>query len=133
MVVADIPVVVDNKVRKKFFLVIFDTVCCSYLSSFLETILTSLLDHLNSSCNVSDHCFDFIYVCDRNDYLVEAERQLSDTKVYRDVSNTESILSKLSKTSNRMFSSLKGRGFLTEKQMKYFTYEFQKATNFGKL
>ena len=32
-----------------------------------------------------------------------------------------------------MFSSLKRRGFLTEKQMKYFTYEFKKATNFGKL
>ena len=28
---------------------------------------------------------------------------------------------------------LKGGGFLTEKQMKYFTYEFKKATNFGKL
>ena len=58
---------------------------------------------------------------------------MSDTKVYRDVSNTENILSKLSETSNRMFSSLKRRGFLTEKQMKYFTYEFKKATNFGKL
>ena len=40
---------------------------------------------------------------DRNDYLLEAERQLSDTEV----SNTENILSKLSETSNRMFSSLK--------------------------
>ena len=32
-----------------------------------------------------------------------------------------------------MFSSLKRRGFLTEKQMKYFTYEVKKGTNFGKL
>ena len=32
-----------------------------------------------------------------------------------------------------MFNSLKRRGFLTEKQMKYFTYEFKKATNFSKL
>ena len=32
-----------------------------------------------------------------------------------------------------MFSSLKRRGFLAEKQMKYFIYEFKKATNFGKL
>ena len=74
-----------------------------------------------------------VVVWDRNYYLLEAERQLSDTEVYRDVSNTENILSKLSETSNRMFSSLKKRGFLTEKQMKYFTYEFKKATNFGKL
>ena len=33
---------------------------------------------------------------DRNDYLLEAEIQLSGTKVYRDVSNTENILRKLS-------------------------------------
>ena len=32
-----------------------------------------------------------------------------------------------------MLSSLKRRVFLTEKQMRYFTYEFKKATNFGKL
>ena len=52
-----------------------------------------------------------VVVWDRNDYLQEAERQLSDTKVYRDVSNTENILSKLSDTSNTMFNSLKRRGF----------------------
>ena len=74
-----------------------------------------------------------VVVWDRNYYLLETERQLSDTKVYRDVSKTGNILSKLSETSNKMFSSLKRRGFLTEKQMKYFTYEFKKATNFGKL
>ena len=37
------------------------------------------------------------------------------------------------KQASRMFSSLKKRGFLTEKQVKYFTYEFKKATSFGKL
>ena len=67
------------------------------------------------------------------DYLLEAGRHLSDTKVYRDVSNTENILSKLSGTSNRIFSSLKKKVFLTEKDMKYFTYEFKKAANFSKL
>ena len=74
-----------------------------------------------------------VVVWDRNDYLLEVETRLSGTKVYRDVNSTESILSKLSETSNRIFSSLKRRGILTEKQMKYFTYEFKKATNFGKL
>ena len=72
-------------------------------------------------------------VWDRNDYLIEAEKQLSDTKVYRDASNTKNILSKLSEVNNKMFSSLKRGGFLTEKQMKYFTYEFKKTTNFSKL
>ena len=34
-----------------------------------------------------------IVVRDRNDYLLEAERRVSDSKVYIDVSNTENILS----------------------------------------
>ena len=60
-------------------------------------------------------------VWDRSNYLLEAEKQLSDTKKYRDVSKTESTLSEVS---NKMISSLERRGFLTEKQMKYFTHEF---------
>ena len=32
-----------------------------------------------------------------------------------------------------MFSSLTRKGFITEKQLKYFTYEYKKATNFRKL
>ena len=71
-------------------------------------------------------------VWDRSDYL-EAEKQLSDPSVYRDVSNSENILPKLSEASNKMFSSLRRKGFITEKQLKYFTYEYIKATNFGKL
>ena len=50
----------------------------------------------------------------RNDYLLEAKKQLSDTKVYRDVSNAKNILSKLSEASNKMFTGLKRRDFLTE-------------------
>ena len=52
-----------------------------------------------------------VVVWDRNNYLLEAERQLIDTKVYRDVSNTENILGKLSETSNKMLTSLKRRSF----------------------
>ena len=32
-----------------------------------------------------------------------------------------------------MLSSLRRKGFITEKQLKYFTYEYKKTTNFGKL
>ena len=74
-----------------------------------------------------------VVVWDRNDYVLEAEKQLSDPSVYRDVSNNENILPKLSEASNKMFSSLRRKGFITEKQLKYFTYEYKKATNFGKL
>ena len=50
---------------------------------------------------------------------MEAEKQLSDKKVYQEVS--------------KIFSSLKKKGYITEKQLKYFSYENRKATNVGKL
>ena len=53
----------------------------------------------------------------------EAETQ---TKAYKDVSNTENILIKFSETSNRMSNSLKRRDLLREKRMKYFTFELKK-------
>ena len=52
-----------------------------------------------------------VVVWDRNDYLLEAEKQLRDTKVNSDVNNTEKIPKKLSETSNKMPISLKRRGF----------------------
>ena len=70
--------------------------------------------------------------CDRNDYVLEAGKQLSDPSVYRAVSNRGNILPKLSKASNKILSSLRRKGFKTEKQLKYFTYEYKKASNFGK-
>ena len=32
-----------------------------------------------------------------------------------------------------MFRGLKRRGFITEEQLKYYTHEYKKATNFRKL
>ena len=65
---------------------------------------------------------------------MEAEKQLSDKKIYQEVSNSGNILSKLAEMSNKMFRNLKKRGHVTEKQLKYFfAYEYRKATNFGKL
>ena len=48
-----------------------------------------------------------VVVWDRNDYVLEAEKQLSDFNIYRDVSNSKSILPKLSEASSKMFSSLR--------------------------
>ena len=50
-----------------------------------------------------------------NDYLMGAEKQLSDKKVYEEVSNNENILSKLAEMSNKMFTSLKKRDYIKEK------------------
>ena len=35
--------------------------------------------------------------------------------------------------SNKMFSSLEKRGYITKKQLKVFSNEYRKATKFGKL
>ena len=64
---------------------------------------------------------------------MEAEKQLSDKTVYQEVRNSEIILSKLTEMSNKMFSGLKKKGYITEKQLKYFPNEYRKAKNLGKL
>ena len=74
-----------------------------------------------------------IVVWDRADYLREAEKQLSDKKVYQEVPFKKQILSNLVDTSNNFFRGLKTKGFIAEKELKYFTYEYKKACNLGKI
>ena len=74
-----------------------------------------------------------IVVWDRADYLREAEKQLSDKKVYQEVPFKKQILSNLVDTSNNFFRGLKTKGFIAEKELKYFRYEYKKACNLGKI
>ena len=53
--------------------------------------------------------------------------------VYKDVDFKEKMLQDLAETSNKLFRNLKSKGGITEKQLKYFTIDFKKATNLGKL
>ena len=70
---------------------------------------------------------------DRDDYLHEASRQLRDTNIYEDVKFNGNILTGLVERSNKIFNRLCGRKFITEKELKYFTYSFKTATSLGKL
>ena len=72
-------------------------------------------------------------VWDHEDYIAEAERQLGDVTVYKDVDFKEKMLQDLAETSNKLFRNLKNKGGITEKELKYFTIDFKKATNLGKL
>ena len=74
-----------------------------------------------------------VVVKDRNDYIAEAEKQLGDKNIYQDVNFSNRILRDLVDKSNKMFRSLKPQCKITEKKLKYFTYEYQKATNLGKM
>ena len=60
-----------------------------------------------------------VVVWDRNDYLMEAEKQLSDKNVYKDVNFNEKLIQDLTETSNKIFRILKDRGFITDKELKY--------------
>ena len=69
-------------------------------------------------------------VWDRNDYISEAEKQLNNNKsVYKNVISKKNILQDLAETSNNIFKSLRCKGKMTEKQLKYFTIAHKKATN----
>ena len=46
-----------------------------------------------------------------------SRKKLSDKKVCQEASNSENILTKLAEMSDKMFSSLKKRGYITEKQL----------------
>ena len=70
-------------------------------------------------------------VWDRNDYLKEAERQLSDGKTYEEIRITEKDHIELVEKSNDLFSSLRREKVITENEKNYFRFNFKKATILG--
>ena len=72
-------------------------------------------------------------VWDRNDYIAETEKQLGDKNIYQDVNFSDRILGDLVDKSNKMFRILKSQDKITEKELKYFTYEYRKTINLGKM
>ena len=65
----------------------------------------------------------------RNDYNKEAEKQLGVKSVYQKVNFKEKLLCELVDKSNSSFKKLKRMGCISDKTLKYFIYEFKKATN----
>ena len=71
---------------------------------------------------------------DREDYLTEGYRQLSDNSTYVEVKNyKEKLLIDLTKKSNEVFKKLCNKKIITEKELKYFTYSFKNASCHGKM
>ena len=73
-----------------------------------------------------------VVVWDRQDYLKEAEWQLSDSSIYKKVKVTEKDLVDLVDKSNKIFVDLKRRNITQEKEKNYFKSNIKKATNVGK-
>ena len=74
-----------------------------------------------------------VVVWERNDYLKEAERQLSDEKTYEEMRIKEKDQVELVEKSNDLFSNLRRKNVITENENNYFRFNFKKATNLGKL
>ena len=74
-----------------------------------------------------------VVVWDRSDYLHKASRQLQDQNIYEDVKFNENIRTDLVAKSSNIFKRLCSHKLISEKELEYFTYNFKKATNLGKL
>ena len=74
-----------------------------------------------------------VVIWDRNDYITEVESQLKNKIVYKKVSFQKDMLCELVTKSNGLFKDLSHSGCITEKELKYFSYEYKKITNLGKL
>ena len=62
-----------------------------------------------------------------------AEKQLRDSIVYEEINYDKKILSQLVDSSNKYFKELNSCGYISYKEMKYFTYEYKKVCTLGKL
>ena len=69
----------------------------------------------------------------RVDYIKEAQKQLKDENVYKKVKLKDQNQSELVDKSNHFFRGLKTKGCITDKNLKYFPYQYKKACNLGKL
>ena len=75
-----------------------------------------------------------VVVWDREDYLAEGYKQLSDSSTYVDVKNyREKLLVDLIEKSNKIFRKLCNKKVITEQKLKYFTYSFKNASCLGKM
>ena len=63
-----------------------------------------------------------LVIWDRLYYIMEAEKQLRDKTIYKDVTFNKNIIPNLTEKSNRIFENLKHRGFISEKQLKHFRF-----------
>ena len=64
---------------------------------------------------------------------MEAEKQLNNLKVYKNISDSKGLIPKLTEKINKIFECLRRKGFISEKQLKYFRFDFKKVCNLGKL
>ena len=121
-----------GRVEEELFTVIERPVRHSNLSQEEWKAKRSLADDRNVVIKNADKG-SCVVIWDRNDDITEAENQLSDKVVYKQVSFKEKSLCDLVEISNRFFRGLKWDGHISEKEMKYFMYEYKNVNQFEKV
>ena len=121
-----------GRVEEELFTVIERPVRHSNLSQEEWKTKRSLADDRNVVIKNADKG-SCVVIWDRNDDITEAENQLSDKVVYKQVSFKEKSLCDLVEISNRFFRCLKWDGHISEKEMKYFMYEYKNVNQFEKV
>ena len=75
-----------------------------------------------------------VVIWDREDYLAEGYRELSDHSTYTDIKKfNQKPLSNLTEKRNRIFKGLCNKKLITEKELKYFSFNFKNAFCLGKM
>ena len=121
-----------SQVESELFIETQDSLRYSNLSQEEWRAVRSLADDRSIVIKKADKG-SCVVVWDRWDYIKEAEKQLGDSTVYNEINYNKKILSQLVDSSNKYFKKLNSSGYISYKEMKYFTYEYKKACNLGKL
>ena len=76
----------------------------------------------------------YVVVWDREDYLAEGYKQLSDTSTYAEVKKYNyKLLSQLTEKSNKFLKRLYNNMLISEKELKYFSYNFKNTSCVSKM
>ena len=74
-----------------------------------------------------------VVICDRNDYLKGAKKQLGDKSTYLETKVIEKDLVDLVEQFKKMFENLQKKSVIQEREKNYCKFSFKNTTNLGKL
>ena len=121
-----------SQIESELFKTVETPLGCSNLSKEECKAVRTLGDNRNIVIKKADKG-SCVVIWDRNDYITEAESQLKNELVDKKVSFKQDMSCELVTTSNASFKDLRRSWCTTEKEFKYFSYEYKKITNLGKL
>ena len=96
---------------------------CSNFSSEVWRAIRSLVKDRNVVVKKIAKGF-YVVMWDLEDYIAEAERQLRDVTVYKDVDFKEKMLQDIAATSNKLSINHKNKGRTTRKKIEVFYNSF---------